>query len=88
MGLIACASGSQAGGQTLANLRAITHALRSWPTPLGAAVNASKDSFDSTGVCSDPRLQTQLETIGRQVVWFAHMRMLWERTSCHSDKAR
>jgi FMN reductase len=35
VGLIVTADGAQAGGSTLAALRAIVHALRGWPTPLG-----------------------------------------------------
>ncbi|HUY82939.1 MAG TPA: NAD(P)H-dependent oxidoreductase, partial [Steroidobacteraceae bacterium] len=38
VGLIACASGWQATGATLAALRSIVHALRGWPTPLGVAI--------------------------------------------------
>ena len=39
VGLIATAYGWQATGTTLATLRSIVHALRGWPTPLGAAIN-------------------------------------------------
>ena len=35
VGSIACGAGWQAAGQTLSALRAIVHALRGWPTPIG-----------------------------------------------------
>jgi FMN reductase len=74
VGVIACAGGWQAGAQTLATLRSIVHALRGWPTPLGAALNTSTGLFDETGTCTDISARLQLETIGRQVVEFARMR--------------
>ncbi len=45
VGLIATAYGWQATGSTLATLRSIVHALRGWPTPLGAAINSSGGIF-------------------------------------------
>lgn len=39
VGLIATAYGWQATGSTLAALRSVVHALRGWPTPLGAGIN-------------------------------------------------
>jgi FMN reductase len=73
VGCLACASGWQAAGQTLATLRAIAHALRGWPTPLGAILNTSTKVFDDLGNCLDPSVQYQLETVGRQVVEFARL---------------
>lgn len=74
VGLIACAGGWQAAVQTLATMRSIVHALRGWPTPLGAALNTSTRVFDEQGECLDLSMKLQLETIGRQVVQFAKMR--------------
>jgi FMN reductase len=73
LGLIACAAGWQGAGQTLAALRSIAHALRGWPTPLGAMLNTSARLFDADGVCLDLSANFQLETVGRQVVSFARM---------------
>jgi FMN reductase len=73
VGLIACAAGWQGAGQTLAALRAIAHALRGWPTPLGAMLNTSSRLFDENGQCIDLSVKFQLETVGRQVVQFARM---------------
>ena len=74
VGLIACAGGWQAGAQTLAALRSIVHALRGWPTPLGASLNTSTGLFDAAGNCVDLSTKMQLESVGRQVVDFARMR--------------
>jgi FMN reductase len=75
VGLIATAYGNQAACSTLSALRAIVHALRGWPTPLGAAVNCSGGIFrDDT--CSDEATLRQLQTVGMQVVEFARMQRL------------
>jgi FMN reductase len=74
VGCIACAAGWQAAGQTLAALRAVAHALRGWPTPLGAMLNTSQPMFDAEGNCTDLSAKFQLETIGNQVVEFANLR--------------
>jgi FMN reductase len=74
VGLIATAYGWQATGSTLATLRAIVHALRGWPTPLGAAINSSGGIFRD-GVCTDARTTEQLQVVGRQVYEFACLRM-------------
>jgi FMN reductase len=73
VGLIATAYGWQAATSTLATLRSITHALRAWPTPLGAAINCSGGIFKG-GQCSDPRALAQLELVGQQVCQFARLR--------------
>lgn len=71
VGCISCAYGWQAANSTLGALRTITHALRGWPTPFGAALNTSDPIFDpSTGdVVTD--VQRQLGTIADQVMAFA-----------------
>jgi FMN reductase len=74
-GCIVCAGGWQAAGQTLAALRAVAHALRGWPTPLGAMLNTSGKLFDEAGNCLDLTAKMQLETVGRQVTDFAKLQM-------------
>ncbi|RAK57504.1 NADPH-dependent FMN reductase [Phenylobacterium deserti] len=74
VGTIVTADGWQAAGTTLSALRAIIHALRGWPTPFGAALNASTDLFDPEGACRDPKDRWQLATVAEQVMEFAHMR--------------
>ena len=73
VGIIITADGAQAGGTTLMAVRAIIHALRGWPTPFGAALNA-KDLFSETGDCRDPKDSWQITTVAGQVMEFARMR--------------
>jgi FMN reductase len=73
VGCIVAASGAQAAGSTLAALRSIVHALRGWPTPLGATL-ASPRLFDEAGEFFDARDAWQVETVARQVVDFAASR--------------
>ena len=74
-GAIVTAYGWQACGTTLVAMRSIAHALRAWPTPFGAAVNASGPLFDENGDCLDPKVAEQLDIVGQQVMEFA----LWRR---------
>jgi len=74
VGLIATAYGWQATGSTLATLRSIVHALRGWPTPLGAAINSAGGIFKDGG-CTDAGASNQLELVGKQVYEFARLRM-------------
>jgi FMN reductase len=70
VGCIACAAGWQATASTLSSLRAIVHALRGWPTPLGAMLNSSVTTFDDGGACTDKSVEYQLTGIARQVCGF------------------
>lgn len=74
VGCIVTASGWQTCGTTLSALRSIVHALRGWPTPLGATLNTAEEIFDAAGACTDEKAAMQLTIVGRQVVEFAHMR--------------
>lgn len=74
VGLVTTAYGWQATASTLATLRTIVHALRGWPTPLGAAINSSGGIFKD-GACSDAAACAQLQLVGRQVVEFARLRI-------------
>ena len=73
-GSIVTTFGWQACGTTLMAMRSIAHALRAWPTPFGAAVNASAPLFDEAGACLDPKVAEHLAIVGRQVAEFAHWR--------------
>jgi FMN reductase len=84
VGCVAMALGWQATVTTLTALRSIVHALRGWPTPLGAALNSAEVSFDDHGIPSDPAVERTLHTIGEQVVEFAQARA--PRTS-HAERA-
>lgn len=74
VGCIAVAYGWQATVSTLASLRVTVHALRGWPSPLGATVNAAGGVFGPDGACTDDAARFQLETVARQVVDFALLR--------------
>lgn len=67
VGLIATASGMQASMSTLGTLRAIVHALRGWPTPIGATIQSLPGLFDAEGNCTDERVGMQLALVGQQV---------------------
>jgi FMN reductase len=70
VGCIACAAGWQAAASTLASLLSVVHALRGWPTPLGAMLNSTSTSFTSDGECSDAKAAAQLACLAQQVVSF------------------
>ncbi|HEY1313835.1 MAG TPA: NAD(P)H-dependent oxidoreductase [Steroidobacteraceae bacterium] len=71
VGCIATAGGWPAAVNTLGALRDIVHALRGWPTPLGAAINSTDNVFDEAGACLVPRIANMLETIAAEVIEFA-----------------
>jgi FMN reductase len=74
-GCVVTAYGWQACGTTLVSLRMIAHALRAWPTPFGAALNASTPLFETNGTCIDEKISQQLSVVATQVVDFAR----WHR---------
>jgi FMN reductase len=71
VGIIVAADGWQACGSTLAAVRAIIHAMRGWPTPLGATLNSAGGLFDDQGDFRDRRDAWQVETVAQQVLQFA-----------------
>jgi FMN reductase len=73
-GCVVTAYGWQACGTTLVALRMIAHALRAWPTPFGAALNASTPLFETDGTCIDAKIAQQLTVVASQVVEFARHR--------------
>ncbi len=75
VGLIATGAGWQGVVTTLDTLRSIVHALRGWPTPLGAAINSTLPVFAPDGSVADERVAFQLETIARDVIRFARWRI-------------
>jgi FMN reductase len=66
VGLIATAFGDQATMSTMQTLRSIVHALRGWPTPMGATVRVYDGLFSPEGECLDDRARMQLELVGLQ----------------------
>ena len=73
VGIIITADGAQAGGTTLMAVRSIIHAMRGWPTPFGAALNAA-NLFDAVGECREAKDDWQIATVADQVMEFAQMR--------------
>ena len=68
VGLIATAFGDQASMSTMQTLRSIVHALRGWPTPMGATIRTYRGLFSPDGECLDDRISMQLDIVGKQVV--------------------
>lgn len=67
VGLIATAYGDQATMSTLFAMRSIVHALRGWPTPMGATIRTYRGLFSPDGECLEDRARMQLELVGQQV---------------------
>jgi FMN reductase len=70
VGCIATGGGWPGAVNTLGALRDIVHALRGWPTPLGAAINSSERVFDDDGQCVVPRVSQMLDLIAAEVLGF------------------
>lgn len=70
VGCIAVAYGWQGAVTTMQDLRGIVHALRGWPTPYGATVNAAMGVFRD-GACTDESVRGGLRLVGSQVLAFA-----------------
>lgn len=70
VGLIVTAFGWQATTTTLATLRAVTHALRGWPTPYGAALNSATSMLKDVASLDDS-VRAQLRLVASEVVRFA-----------------
>jgi len=74
VGLIVVAAGWQACGTTLSAMRAIVHAMRGWPTPLGITANvAAQSPFDDTGAINDATMSRLIELQAIQLVGFAEL---------------
>ncbi|WP_406505674.1 NADPH-dependent FMN reductase [Streptomyces sp. NBC_00212] len=71
VGCLAVGQGYQGAVVTLGALRAVTHTLRGWPTPLGVALNSTQTGFTPAGRCDDARVEEQLKSVAEQVVGFA-----------------
>lgn len=69
VGCVVVAEGPQSMGSTLVALRSIVHALRGWPTPYAACIDASMAPFGVDGPV--PGVSDALDLVARQVVDFA-----------------
>lgn len=81
VGLVATAYGDQATMSTMQTLRSIVHALRGWPTPMGATIRTFPGLYSVDGECLDDRARLQLELVGQQVVQGATSLAAASRTS-------
>lgn len=70
VGCIATAGGWPGAVNTLGALRDIVHALRGWPTPIGAAINSAENVFDDSGKCLVPRVGQVLDMMAQEVMSF------------------
>lgn len=75
---IAVGYGWQGIVNTLTTLRAITHSLRGWNTPLGAGILSSGPVFGPDGEVVDEKAKFQLETVAKECLDFARMRIATE----------
>jgi len=73
VGCIATAGGWPGAVNTLGALRDIVHALRGWPTPLGAAIISTEKVFGEDGGCLVPRVAQTLEIIADEVMSFVRL---------------
>lgn len=71
VGCIATAGGWPGAVNTLSALRDIVHALRGWPTPLGAAINTADSVFNEYGDCISPKVAQLLDAMAGEVMSFA-----------------
>jgi FMN reductase len=77
VGVIATGAGWQGTVSAMEALRSVVHALRGWPTPLGAAINTSQPAFSPDGDPIDERVAFQLTTVAQEVMQFVR----WQQAS-------
>lgn len=72
VGCIATGAGWQGANQTLTALRAVTHSLRGWPTPVGIAANTVELSAQNGANCASAQsaLDSQACIMAEQMVAF------------------
>jgi salicylate hydroxylase len=73
IGTVAVGSGAQGAVSTLTTLRTIGHALRGWPTPVGAAVARIPQQPPTDGAELEPDAARLVEMVS-QVVWLGEVR--------------
>lgn len=74
VGCIATGMGWQGTVSTLQALRDVVHALRGWPTPMGAALNTASECFGPDGQPIDEKVRFQLTTVATEVMAFTAWR--------------
>lgn len=71
VGCVGVAYGKQAAVAVVDQLRTVTHALRGFPTPYGAAIVVEPGAFVN-GTCTNAELTAQAALVGTQVMALAH----------------
>ena len=74
VGCIATGAGWQGTVSAMEALRSVVHALRGWPTPLGAAINTAEPAFSPDGDPIDDKVAFQLTTVAQEVMRFIRWR--------------
>jgi FMN reductase len=74
VGVVATGAGWQGVVAALEHMRTVVHALRGWPTPLGAGINSTLPVFGPDGAVIDDKVRFQLETVAAEVLWFVRTR--------------
>jgi FMN reductase len=74
VGVIATGAGWQGTVGAMEALRSVVHALRGWPTPLGAAINTAQPAFSPDGEPIDEKVAFQLATVAQEVLQFIRWR--------------
>jgi FMN reductase len=88
VGCVVCAAGEQAIGSTLTTLRAIAHALRGWPTPLGVGINTAEGRvFDAEGRCLVPAVSEQIAIMAGELTDFTRSMGHQRRDTGGNDRA-
>lgn len=72
VGCIATGAGWQGANQTLVALRAVTHSLRGWPTPVGIAANTAELCAQDGTKCATAQstIDSQASVMAQQMVAF------------------
>ncbi|SEE12593.1 NADPH-dependent FMN reductase [Bradyrhizobium erythrophlei] len=83
VGCVVTAAGEQGAVSTLLALRSVVHALRGWPTPLGAAIVTVGETFDASGDCMSERIDVQLKTLSQQVFYYANLQRCDAQLGAH-----
>lgn len=84
VGCIVTAAGWQGCNTTLGALRAIVHALRGWPTPLGVTLNTAGSAlFDGEGRCTETQVAASLATLAEQSLMMAAQRQGGKKRLVH-----
>ncbi len=83
VGCVVVADGPQAMGSTITSLRAVIHALRGWPTPYAACLDAGQKPFGGADASqpSEAAVAKSLQRVTDQVLEFARMRVAYQTDS-------